>query len=133
MKNLVKFAVDVHEDGAVKFAAGQYYALDSRTQSLVDSGHASLIDATSSDDLEVLGAIARIAKDRSAAANKLLSQTMEEFDESLRLFKAAVADASASGNPNSDRWNQEIMSAESHRDDLNACLANLMSGEAQAA
>ena len=45
MKQIVNFALDVRKNGAIKFVAGQYYALDALTQSLVDSGHAALINA----------------------------------------------------------------------------------------
>lgn len=68
MSKIVKFPADFYDMGEVKFAAGQFYALNSETQSLVNTGYAELVDAKDEEDIDALEALAKIAQDRADAA-----------------------------------------------------------------
>lgn len=96
VKNLVKFAADYYDEGAVKFAAGQYYPLNSETSSLVTSGHADLIDDDANDDaVGVLKARARVAQERAKAAAQNAETLADEAAAALELYYAAAPEAAA--------------------------------------
>lgn len=97
MKNLVKFAADYYDEGAVKFVAGEYYPLNSETSSLVTTGHADLIDDEANDDVVgVLQAHARVAQERAKAAAENAETLADEAAAALELYYAAAPEAAAS-------------------------------------
>lgn len=93
MTQIVKFPVDFYDTGEVKFAAGQYYPLNSETQSLVNTGFAELVGT---DDSAVLQARARIAKERAETAMAQALELQSEYDAAQALADAAPVDLPAS-------------------------------------
>lgn len=95
MTQIVKFPVDFYDSGVVKYAAGQYYPLNSETQSLVTYGYAELIDEdNSADHIEILAAKAKLASEAAAAAVAQADALVAEAAAAQ-----ALADAAAKAKP----------------------------------
>lgn len=89
---VVKFPDDFYDEGVVKFAAGSYHPLNSETQSLVNSGHAELLDPEHMhQDVEALKALAKLARDRADSCAVWAQELAKEADEAEQLAAAAEA------------------------------------------
>lgn len=89
---VVKFPDDFYDEGVVKFAKGQYYPLNSETQSLVNSGHAELLDPEHmQQDVEALKALAKLARDRADSCAAWAQALAGEAEEAEQLAAAAEA------------------------------------------
>lgn len=91
MTQIVKFPVDFYDAGVVKFVAGEYYPLNSETQSLVGTGFAEMIEEDNSvDHAAVLQAHARIAQQRAQAAMAQAMELAAEYEVAQSLADAVA-------------------------------------------
>lgn len=89
---IVKFPDDYYDEGVVKFAKGQYYPLNSETQSLVTAGFADLLQTDRmQDDVEALKALAKLARDRADSCMAWAQALDKEAVEAESLAAGAEA------------------------------------------
>lgn len=89
---IVKFPDDFYGEGVVKFAKGQFYPLNSETQSLVTAGFADLLKPEHmQDDVEALKALAKLARDRADSC----MAWAQELDKEAAEAEALAAEAEA--------------------------------------
>lgn len=88
---IVKFPADFYDEGVVKFAAGDYYPLNSETQNLVNTGYAEMVNPeTMQDDVEALQALAQFAKDRVTALEAWRAELVKEAEQAQQLVDIAL-------------------------------------------
>lgn len=87
---LVHFSDDFYDSGVVKFKADSYHPLNSETQSLVNTGYASLVNAEgSAQSVTVLAALALLTAERADAAEETARSLRAEADAAQALVDAA--------------------------------------------
>ena len=87
---IVHFSDDFYDSGVIKYKADSYQLLNSETQSLVNTGYASLVDAEAEGTpANVLAALADIAEQRAVKAEEQAAALRAEADAAHALAAAA--------------------------------------------
>jgi len=98
MPKVVHFPDDYYDMGSVKYAKGSYQPLTSETQSIVNVGHAELLDSDAGGDhIAALEGLAVIAESRSQEAQQYADQLKAEADQARSLLESARAQLLAQG------------------------------------